>query len=226
MLISYIWKRRFQYICKNLPYRVVQKDLPTKNSNKNNTRRRMKKCFYKTLQEFSQNIMSRPNFESAAFCFDEYSETGFHWCARPTHQFSIQLGPSWLNDCLQGVQVGVLTSWNIPFQNIPDSKVHGIYIRAVGCPHLFVPKSSWFGPALPHWQPKAQGPLCEMKHRHVWRFICSQNFLWAKEELFSVTCSNKLGCWLWSPHQGKINEICLRLMQLRPKTDCKHVSWV
>ena len=32
----------------------------------------MKKFFYKTFQKCSQNVMSRLNFELAAFCFDNY----------------------------------------------------------------------------------------------------------------------------------------------------------
>ena len=144
---------------------------PSKNYNRNNTRRRIKKCFNKTFQKYSQNIMNRLNFEMAASCFDDESETGFHWSAGTSHHFFVQLGLSWLNDCLQGVKIGAVTSWNIPLQNIPDSKVHGINIRARGCPHLLVPIPSWFGPAPPHWQPKAQGPLCELKHRLAWRII-------------------------------------------------------
>ena len=102
----------------------------------------MKKCFYKTFQKCSQNEMNRLNFEMAAFCFDDDPETGINWSARTSHHFFVQLGPSWLNDCLQGVQIGVVTSWNIPFQNRPDSKVHGIDIRTWGWPQLLDPKAS------------------------------------------------------------------------------------
>ena len=51
---------------------------PSKNSIKNNTRRRMKKCFYKKFQNYSQNIMNRLNFEVAAFCAEDESEKDFH----------------------------------------------------------------------------------------------------------------------------------------------------
>ena len=153
----------------------------------------MKKCFYKTFQKYSQNIMNRLNFEIAAFCFDDESETGFHWSARKSHHFFVQLGPSWLNDCLQGVQIGVVTSWNILLQNRPDSKVHGINKMAWGCPHLLVPKPSWFGPSPPHWRPKAQGPLCGLKHRRVKIYLFSKVSV-SQGRIFSATCQNKFGC--------------------------------
>ena len=89
---------------------------PSKNSNENNTKRRMKKCFYKVFQKYSQNIMNWLNFELTAFCFDDESETGFHWCAWTSHYFFNQLGPSWLNDYLQAVQIGLVISWNITLQ--------------------------------------------------------------------------------------------------------------
>ena len=165
---------------------------PSKNSNKNITKRRMKKKnFYKTFQKYLQNIMNIFNVEMAAFRFDDECETGFHWSARTSYHFFVQLGLSWLNDCLQGVQVGVVTSWNIPLQSWPDSKVHRINIRVWRCPHLLVEDPSRIGPAPPHWQPKAQGPLCEQTHRPVRRFICSQKLLWGKEELFFATCSRQ-----------------------------------
>ena len=181
---------------------------------------------HKTFQKYSQTIMNKPNFEMAAFFFDDECETGFHWSARTSHHFFVQLGPSWLNDCLQGVQIGVVTSRNISLKNRPDSKVHGINIRAWGCPHLLVHEPSWFGPAPPHGHPKAQGPLCELKHRHVWRFICSQKFLWAKKELSSATCPNELGCCLSSSYQWKPNKICSRLIQQQPKSYHKQVHCV
>ena len=144
----------------------------------------MKKCFYKTFQKYSQKILSGHNFEMAVICFDDESEMGFHWSARPSHHFFVQRGPSWLNDCLQGVQIGVVTSWNISLQNRSDSKVHGINTRRCSCPNFLIPKPSWFGPAPPHLQTKAQGSLCELKQYPVWRFIWSQKFLWAKEGIF------------------------------------------
>ena len=133
-------------------------------------------CFL-DIPQVRCNIMNRINFEMAAFCSDDESEAGFHWSARTSHNFFVQLGLSWMNDCLQGVRIGVVTSWNILLQIRPDRKVHGINIRAWGWPYLLVPKPSWFGPVPPHWLPKAQGPLCELKHRPLWWFICSQKFL-------------------------------------------------
>ena len=112
----------------------------------------MEKCFYKIFYKYSQNIMNRLNFEMAAFCFVDECETGFHWSAWTSHHFFVQLSPRWLNDCTQWVKIWVITSWNITLQSRPDSKVHGINIRAWRCPHLLVPKPSWFGPASPHWQ--------------------------------------------------------------------------
>ena len=76
----------------------------------------------------------------AALYFDDESETGFHWSARTSHHFFVKLGPSWLNDCLQGVEICVVTSWNIPLQNRPNSIVHGINIRAWGC-HICLPRN-------------------------------------------------------------------------------------
>ena len=70
----------------------------------------MIKYFYKTFLKFSQNIMNRLNFEMAAFCFEDESETGFHCSARTSHNLFVQLGSSCLNDCLQGVQVVGVTS--------------------------------------------------------------------------------------------------------------------
>ena len=148
------------------------------------TRRRMKKCFYKTFQKYSQNLMNRLNFEIASSCFDGESETCFHWSVWTSHHFNVQLVPSCLNDCLQTLQIGVVRSWNFLLRNRPDSKVQEINIRAWECPHLLVLKHSWFGPAPPHRQPKAQGPMCEVKHRPIWKFHWYQKFLWGKEELF------------------------------------------
>ena len=133
-----------------------RKIYPSKNSNKNNTRLRMKKCFYKIFQKYSLNIMNSLNFKTAAFCFDDESLTLFHWSAITSHHFSVQLGPSWLNNCPHGVQIGVVTSWNILLQNRPATKVHGINIRVWGCPYFLVSQTSWFGSAPPHWQPKTE----------------------------------------------------------------------
>ena len=127
---------------------------PSKNSKKNSTWRRMKKCFNETFQKCTEVIMNRLSFEMAAFCFDDESEIGFHWSARTSHQFFVQLGPSWLTDCLQEDQIGAVLSWNVPLQNRPDRKVYEINIRAWRCPHLLVPEPSWSGPAPPHWHPR------------------------------------------------------------------------
>ena len=114
------YKHVFSSSARIYSTRWSRKIYPSKNSNKNNTRRRMKKCLYRTFQMYSQNIMNRLNFEMAAFCFDDESETGFHWSARPLHYVFIHLGLSWLNDCLQEVPLGMVSSWNIPLQNRPD----------------------------------------------------------------------------------------------------------
>ena len=134
----------------------------------------MKKSFYKTFLKYFQIIMNRLSFKMAAFCFDDVSETGFYWSAWTSHHLFVQLGPSWLNNCFQEVQIGVVTSLIIPLQNRPDSRVHGNNIRAWGCSDLLVPNPSWFGPAPPHWHPKPPGPLCGLKHRLVWWLICSR----------------------------------------------------
>ena len=134
----------------------------------------MKKRFSKTFQKYSQNKMNRLNFEIAAFIFDDESETGFHWSARTSHQFLVHLCPSWLDDYLQAVQMGVVTNWNIRLQIKTDSKVYGINIRAWGCPYLLVPKPHWFGPAPPHLHSKAQGPLSN------WSIVLCDDYLFSK----------------------------------------------
>ena len=67
-----------------------RKIYPSKNSIKNNTRRRMIKCFYKTFQKHSQNIMDKQNFEMAAVCFDDESDTGFLLTKRFYHLKSVE----------------------------------------------------------------------------------------------------------------------------------------
>ena len=94
-----------------------RKYYPSKNSNKNSIRGSMKKCFYTIFQMYIQNKMIRLNFKMAPFCFYHESETGLHRSSRTPHHLFVQLGPSWLNCCLQWVRIGVGTSCNIPFQN-------------------------------------------------------------------------------------------------------------
>ena len=170
--------------------------------------------------------MNRLNFEINAFCFEDQSKTGFHRSARTSHHFFVLFGPSWLNDCLQGVQNGLVTSWNILFQRRPDGKVRGTNIRALGCPHFLVSKPCWFGPASPDWQPKAQGRLSELRQCPEWRFFLLKSFCEPRKNFFSVTYSNKIGCWLSSAQQWTSNEICSRLKKHQLKPYSKHVSLV
>ena len=177
----------------------------------------MKKCFYKSLQKYSRNTMNRLNFELAAFCFDDESETGFHWSARTSHRFFVQLGPSWLNDRLQRVLIGVITSLNIPLQNKPANKVHGISIRLEGA-HKSLSRNPPESVRLRLIDIQRNKDRCVSLSIVLYElFFVLESFCEPRKNFFSETCSNKLLCWISSPHQWIPNEICSRLMQQQPK---------
>ena len=146
----------------------------------NKCRRRMRKCFNTTIRSiFRTNLTDYiSKWLTLALIIRSIRVVPEAQERRTTSSYNLAQA-EWMAGCLQWVQIGVGTSWNITLQNGPDCEVHGIDIVPGEWPHLLVPKAL---------ETVLAPPL-----RHIscvsWRTIlCEDEIIqWAKEKLCPAT---------------------------------------